>query len=163
LKSGFENATGLVSQIFTLMTDVHDKQTRSFNMSRIKSKNTKPEMLVRKFLFAKGFRYRLHDKTLAGKPDLVFPRLKTVLFIHGCYWHGHENCKYFVPPKTRTDWWLDKIGKNKLRDSENLAKLKSEGWKVITVFECELKPLVRENTLNKLHTLLLGASDDKKD
>ena len=128
------------------MADVHDKKTRSFNMSRIKGKDTKPEMLVRRFLFSKGFRYKLHDKTLAGKPDLVFPRLKTVIFIHGCYWHGHDNCRYFVIPKTRTDWWLDKIGKNKLRDGENLSKLKKEGWKVITVFECELKPAVREKT-----------------
>ena len=134
------------------MADVHDKKTRSFNMSRIKAKDTKPEMMVRKFLFSKGFRYKLHDKTLAGKPDLVFPRLKTVVFIHGCYWHGHEGCRYFVIPKTRTDWWLDKIGKNKLRDDDNLSKLKKEGWKVITVFECELKPAVREKTLDGLHT-----------
>lgn len=134
------------------MTDVHDKKTRSFNMSRIKGKDTKPEMMVRKFLFSKGFRYKLHDKTLNGKPDLVFPKLKTVIFIHGCYWHGHDDCRYFVIPKTRTDWWLDKIGKNKLRDGENLSKLKKEGWKVITVFECELKPLVREKTLDGLHT-----------
>lgn len=91
------------------MTDVHDKQTRSFNMSRIKGKDTKPEMLVRKFLFGKGWRYHLHDKKLSGKPDLVFPKLKTVIFVHGCYWHGHEGCRYFVIPKTRTDWWLDKI------------------------------------------------------
>ncbi len=128
------------------MTDVHDKKTRSFNMSRIKGKDTKPEMLVRKFLFSKGFRYKLHDKKLAGKPDLVFPRLKTVVFIHGCYWHGHESCKYFVIPKTRTNWWLDKIGKNKLRDADNLRKLKNEGWKVMTVFECELKSSKLERT-----------------
>ena len=109
-------------------------------MSRIKGKDTKPEMLVRKYLFSKGFRYKLHDNKLYGKPDLVLPKLKTVIFIHGCYWHGHDNCRYFVIPKTRTDWWLDKIGKNKIRDNDNLLKLKNEGWKVITVFECELKP-----------------------
>ena len=144
------------------MVDVHDKKTRSFNMSRIKGKDTKPEMMVRKFLFSKGFRYKLHDKTLAGKPDLVFPKFKTVISIHGCYWHGHDGCRYFVIPKTRTDWWLDKIGKNKLRDSDNLSKLKREGWKVITVFECELKPAVREKTLNKLQKKLSGVSNDKK-
>ena len=144
------------------MVDVHDKKTRSFNMSRIKGKDTKPEMLVRKFLFSKGFRYKIHDKTLNGKPDLVFPRLKTVIFIHGCYWHGHENCPYFVIPKTRTDWWLDKIGKNKIRDNENLRKLKNEGWNVITVFECELKPSVRKETLAKLQKMLSGVSNDKK-
>ena len=76
------------------MADVHDKKTRSFNMSRIKGKDTKPEMMVRRFLFSKGFRYKLHDKTLHGKPDMVFPKLKTVIFIHGCYWHGHEGCRY---------------------------------------------------------------------
>lgn len=131
-------------------------------MSRIKAKDTKPEMMVRKFLFSKGFRYKLHDKMLAGKPDLVFPRLKTVVFIHGCYWHGHEGCRYFVIPKTRTDWWLDKIGKNKLRDGDNLSKLKKEGWKVITVFECKLKPAVRERTLNKLQKRLSRILNDKK-
>jgi len=76
-------------------------------MSRIKNKNTKPEILVRKYLFAKGFHYKLHDKSLSGKPDLVFPKYKKVVMINGCYWHGHENCKYFVTPKTRTDWWLN--------------------------------------------------------
>jgi DNA mismatch endonuclease (patch repair protein) len=144
------------------MADVHNKKTRSFNMSRIKGKDTKPEMLVRKYFFSKGFRYKLHDKKLAGKPDLVFPRLKTVIFIHGCYWHGHENCRYFVPPKTRTDWWLGKIGRNKQRDGENLAKLKTEGWNVITVFECELKPAAREATLSNLQNMLTEISDDTK-
>jgi DNA mismatch endonuclease (patch repair protein) len=85
------------------MADVHNKETRSYNMSRIKGKNTKPEMLVRKFLHANGFRYRLHVKNLPGKPDIVLPKYKTVIFIHGCFWHGHENCKYFVVPKTRTE------------------------------------------------------------
>lgn len=142
------------------MADVHDKKTRSFNMSQIKGKDTKPEILVRKFLFSKGFRYKLHDKTLPGKPDLVFPKLKTVVFVHGCYWHGHENCKYFVAPKTRTDWWLDKIGKNKIRDKENLLQLKKAGWKIITVFECELKPLKREKTLNDLQKKLIRISNE---
>ncbi len=113
-------------------------------MSRIKGKDTKPEMLVRRYLFAKGWRYRLHDKRLAGKPDLVFPKLKTVVFIHGCYWHGHDNCRYYVIPKTRTAWWLDKIGKNKQRDKENFLRLKKDGWKVITVFGCEIKHSHRE-------------------
>lgn len=130
------------------MTDVHDKKTRSFNMSQIKGKDTKPEMLVRKFLFAKGFRYKLHDKKLAGKPDLVFPKLRTIVFIHGCFWHGHDDCRYYVIPKTRTEWWLDKIGKNKQRDTENLLRLKKDKWKVITIFECALKPLQREKTVS---------------
>ncbi len=96
------------------MADVHSKETRSYNMSQIKSRNTKPEMLVKKFLHAHGFRYRLHVKDLPGKPDLVLPKYKTVIFIHGCFWHGHENCKYFVVPKTRTEWWLTKIDPIKL-------------------------------------------------
>lgn len=84
--------------------DVHSKVTRSYNMSQIKGKNTRPEIAVRKFLFSKGLRYRLHLKTLPGKPDLVFPKFKTVLFVHGCFWHGHKGCKGFVIPKTRTEW-----------------------------------------------------------
>lgn len=94
-------------------TDVHDKRTRSFNMSRIRSRETAPERVVRKFLFGKGFRYKLYDKTLPGTPDLVFPKLRTVIFIHGCFWHGHEGCKYFVIPKTRREWWVAKINRNK--------------------------------------------------
>ncbi len=121
------------------MTDVHDKATRSYNMSRVRGKDTKPEMLVRKFLFSKGFRYRLHDKKLPGKPDIVLPKYKTVIFIHGCFFHGHENCRYFKVPATRTAWWLDKIEGNKKRDRESEKKLTELGWKVITVWECELK------------------------
>src|SRR6218665_2734895 len=102
------------------MADVHSKEIRSYNMSRIKGKDTKPEILVRKFLFAKGLRYRLHDKQLPGKPDLVFPKYKKIVFIHGCFWHGHEGCKYFVVPKTRTDWWLSKINKNKEKDNDSI-------------------------------------------
>ena len=108
-------------------------------MSQIKGKNTKPEMMVRKFLFAKGFRYKLHDKKLPGKLDLVLPKLKAVLFIHGLFWHGHENSKYFVVPKTRTDWWLKNINRNKHLDEEKLLNLKQKGWNVFTIFECELK------------------------
>lgn len=89
------------------MADVHDKVTRSYNMSQIKSKNTKPEMLVRRFLHANGFRYKLHDKTLPAKPDIVLPKSRTVIFIHGCFWHGHKDCKYFVVPKIKTEWWLN--------------------------------------------------------
>lgn len=132
------------------MPDVHDKETRSYNMSRIRSKDTKPEMLVRKFLFKAGLRYKLHDKSLPGKPDLVFPKYKTVLFIHGCFWHGHEGCKYFVVPKTRTEWWLEKISGNIANDRKNFEKLKNIGWKIIEVWECALKPKVVQETLNKL-------------
>ncbi len=132
------------------MTDVHNKKTRSYNMSRIKGKNTKPEMLVRKFLFANGFRYRLNAKILPGKPDIVLPKYKTVIFINGCFWHGHKGCKYFVVPKTRTEWWLNKIKETQKRDRENKIQLNILGWKVITIWECELKPEKRKETLELL-------------
>lgn len=123
-------------------------------MSRIKGKDTKPELLVRKYLHAQGFRYRLHDKKLPGKPDIVLPKYKTVIFIHGCFWHGHEGCKYFVVPKTRTEWWIEKINRNKKLDEENKNILIKDGWKVITVFECELKKNFKNETLTKLKNKL---------
>jgi len=122
-----------------IMADVHDKKTRSYNMSRIRSKDTKPEILVRKFLFSKGYRYKLHDKNLPGKPDIVLPRYKTVIFIHGCFWHGHKGCKYFVVPKTRTEWWLDKINGNKANDKKKETQLKRMGWNIIRIWECDIK------------------------
>lgn len=134
------------------MVDVHDQKTRSYNMSQIKGKNTKPEIMVRKFLFAKGFRFRLHSKKLPGKPDIILPKFKTVILVHGCFWHGHEDCRYFVVPKTRTEWWMTKIVQNKKLDCENYLKLTNLGWKVITIFECELRKEFREGTLNELIT-----------
>lgn len=136
------------------MADVHDKQTRSYNMSRIKGKNTKPEMLVRRFLHANGFRYRLHDKNLPGNPDIVLPKYKTVIFINGCFWHGHEGCKYFVMPKTRAGWWLDKIEGTKLRDKEAEVKLNEKGWRIIRIWECQLRPNQISETLNQLNNIL---------
>lgn len=119
-------------------------------MSRIRSKDTKPEMLVRKFLHANGFRYRLHVKDLPGKPDIVLPKYKTVIFIHGCFWHGHEGCKYYVVPKTRTEWWLNKIQGNSGNDKKAEDLLLSNGWNIITLWECDLKKATIENTLSKL-------------
>ena len=121
------------------MADVHDKATRSYNMSRIKSKNTKPEILVRKFLFANGFRYRLNDKKLPGKPDIVLPKYKTVIFVNGCFWHGHENCKYFKLPGTRTEWWKEKIEGNIKNDRIKHYQLRDAGYRVIVIWECEIK------------------------
>ncbi len=135
--------------------DVHEPEVRSYNMSQIKGKDTKPEMLVRKFLFSKGFRYRLHVKNLPGKPDIVLPKYKTVIFVHGCFWHGHEGCKYFVVPKTRTDWWLNKININRTNDERSNSLLGKENWKIMILWECELKPGVVEKTLQSLmHNLL---------
>jgi len=136
------------------VTDVHDKHTRSYNMSQIKSKNTKPELLVRKFLFANGFRYKLHDKKLPGKPDIVLPKLKTALFVHGCYWHGHNGCRFFVTPKTRTAWWLGKIEKNRKNDIIHTSELHLTGWRVIVIWECQLKPSERDKTLHGLLKML---------
>lgn len=131
------------------MADVHDKATRSYNMSRIKGKDTKPEMLVRRFLHANGFRYRLHVKDMPGKPDIVLPKYKTVIFINGCFWHGHD-CKYAALPKTRTEWWANKINGNFENDIKKRASLKKDGWKIITLWGCELKTSSLDNTLNSL-------------
>ena len=121
------------------MADVLSKEIRSYNMSRITGKNTKPEILIRKSLFSKGFRYNLHSKNLPGKPDIVLPKYKTVIFVHGCFWHGHEGCQYYVIPKTRTEFWLNKINTNIQNDMKNLISLKNMGWNVITIWECETK------------------------
>lgn len=144
------------------MADVHNSEQRRFNMQQVKAKDTKPELLVRKFLFANGFRYRLHGltpgpslfgegrKKLPGKPDIILPKYKTVIFINGCFWHGHTNCKYFTIPKTRTKWWTNKINSNKANDAKAVRALKKDGWKVITVWECKLKPAKVEKTLARL-------------
>jgi len=136
------------------VADVHNKLTRSYNMSRIRGKDTKPELLVRRFLHSKGFRYRLYDKKLPGKPDIVLPKHETIVMVHGCFWHGHKDCKYFVIPKTRSEWWIAKINKTKENDSENEKKLKKMGWNIITIFECDLKAELKEKTLNNLLTKL---------
>ncbi|MCX2743659.1 DNA mismatch endonuclease Vsr [Mangrovivirga sp. M17] len=142
------------------MADVHDKDTRSYNMSKIRHKNTKPELIVRKFLFSNGYRYRIHDKKLPGKPDIVLPKYKTIIDIRGCYFHQHKNCKYATIPKTRTEYYLEKFKKNVERDSENVEMWEKEGWEVIIVWaDCQLEPkkknsIVREETLNKINKAL---------
>lgn len=107
-------------------------------MRAIRSRNTRPELLVRKYLHAAGFRYRLHDKRLPGKPDIVLPRYRAVIFVHGCFWHGHD-CKYFILPKTRTEFWQKKIEANRARDREHIVQLNQLAWRVIVVWECEVK------------------------
>lgn len=119
--------------------DTHTKQQRSYNMSQIKGSNTKPEIILRKRLFAEGYRYRINDRKLPGKPDIVLKKYHTVIFVNGCFWHGHQDCKYFVVPKTRTEFWMNKINGNKERDQQKTALLNKEGWNVITVWECELR------------------------
>ena len=119
--------------------DNRTKEARSRNMSHIPSKNTKPEETVRKYLFAKGFRYRKNVSKLPGKPDIVLPKYKTVIFVNGCFWHGHQGCKYFVPPKTNTDFWNAKFKYNQERDERNYQKLRDIGWRVLIVWECEIR------------------------
>ena len=134
------------------MADVHDKKTRSYNMSRIRAKDTKPELLVRKFLFENGFRYRLHQKKLPGKPDLILKKYNTAIFVNGCFWHGHQGCRYFVIPKTRTEWWKDKIQATAEKDLKNYEELRRQGWKVIVIWECELKGEKQREALENLIT-----------
>lgn len=126
------------------MADVHSKDTRSYNMSRIRSGDTTPEMIVRRFLHKRGFRYRLHVKELPGKPDLVLPKYNCVIQVHGCFWHGHKDCRYFKLPETRRSWWDDKILKTRKRDARNEHKLQDLEYNAIIVWECELKPANRD-------------------
>lgn len=123
---------------------------RRKNMSAIHSKNTKPEILVRKFLFSRGFRYRLNHPRLPGHPDIVLKKYRTCIFVNGCFWHGHEGCRYYRLPKTNIEYWTNKIEKNKTRDKKEQRQLADMGWHCITVWECQLKPLVRDQTLESL-------------
>lgn len=129
-------------------------QTRSYNMSRIKGKDTRPEEIVRKYLFSKGFRYRKNDPKLPGKPDIVLPKYRTVIFVNGCFWHMHEGCRYFVWPKHNAEFWEKKIRDNAERDKRNYKKLEEQGWKVLTIWECGLKN-AKDETLQRLEKQLL--------
>ena len=120
------------------MPDVLTPQQRSHCMSRIRGKHTKPEMLVRKGLFALGFRYKIHDPNLPGSPDLVFPKYRAVVFVHGCLWHRHQ-CRAFKWPATNAEFWRKKITRNAERDERNVGLLRSQGWRVLTIWECALK------------------------
>ncbi len=133
------------------MADIFSEEQRSYVMSRIKNKDTRPELMVRKYLHARGFRYRLHNKKLPGSPDLVLKKYRSVIFVHGCFWHGHKHCKTGIRlPKTRTEWWKEKIAKNRRRDIKKAAELLNLGWNVITIWECQLKSKNREATLQGL-------------
>ena len=134
--------------------DVFDKEKRHKVMAAIRAKNTKPEIIVRKYLFSKGFRYRLYHKRLPGHPDLVMRKYRTCIFVNGCFWHGHDNCKAFKMPKTNTEFWKNKIERNKTRDKEGLVQLSKMGWHTIVVWECQLKPSIRLQTLTALEYTL---------
>ena len=139
------------------MSDVHSKEIRSYNMSRIRGRDTRPEELVRKFLFAQGFRYRKNDSRLPGKPDIVLPKYRTVIFVNGCFWHHHEGCRYFVWPKNNAEFWQKKIESNVERDKRNHQLLQEMGWKVIDIWECELKAGKQSETLIRLKGILLSS------
>lgn len=136
------------------MADIKTKESRSYNMSRIAGKDTKPEELVRKYLFSKGFRYRKNVRKLPGTPDVVLPKYRTVIFVNGCFWHGHEGCKYFVWPKNNAEFWRQKIETNISRDQRKEAQLRNMGWNVMIVWECELRPPKRQATLEWLESQL---------
>ena len=145
------------------MPDHLTKEQIHRNMSAIRAKNTKPELLVRKVLFNRGFRYRINHPRLPGHPDLVLRKYRTVIFVNGCFWHGHENCKYFHLPKTNIDFWSNKIERNKERDKKEQCQLAAMGWHCITVWECQLKPKAREQTLESLaYTLNHIFLEDRK-
>ena len=141
------------------MADVHSPEIRSYNMSRIRGKDTKPEEKVRKYLFSRGFRYRKNDARLPGKPDIVLPKYKTVVFVNGCFWHKHEGCRYFVWQKNNAEFWKSKIEKNVERDLRVQKELRSLGWKVLTVWECELKSARFEETMAQVVQRILDKSD----
>lgn len=139
------------------MVDVHSKEIRSFNMSCIRCAETKPEITVRKFLYSKGFRYRKNVKNLPGKPDIVLPKYKTVIFVHGCFWHGHtaKRCKLSNIPKSNTEFWKNKIQENIIRDKKSSETLKAQEWKVIIIWECNLKIKRKEKELLTVANKLL--------
>jgi DNA mismatch endonuclease, patch repair protein len=121
------------------MTDVHNPETRSYNMSRIRGKDTKPEVKLRSLLHRAGFRFRIHDSNLPGKPDIVLPRYRSVVFVNGCFWHRHEGCKYCTTPATRKDFWDKKFSGTVQRDQVKQQQLESAGWDVFIIWECDLK------------------------
>ena len=125
-------------------------EQRHFCMASIRGKNTRPEILVRKYLFAHGYRFRIHVKKLPGTPDIVLLKYRTVIFVNGCFWHGHRNCTFYSKPKSNVDFWEQKIERNIKRDLENRIKLRDMGWHVIQFWECQLKPKVREENLQGL-------------
>ena len=143
--------------------DIWDKKKRSDVMAKIRSKDTKPEWIVRRYLYSRGYRYRKNVKGLPGTPDIVLRKYGIVIFIHGCFWHGHEKCKYFRPSKTNIDFWQKKIERNKERDKKEQCQLAAMGWHCITIWECQLKPKDRIQTLESLaYTLNHIFLEDRK-
>lgn len=146
------------------MTDFLTSPQRHANMAAIHGKDTKPEMMVRHWLWGHGFRYRLNHPRLPGKPDIVMRKYRTCIFVNGCFWHGHESCRYYTIPKTNTEFWVNKVKRNKERDFKVQHELAAMGWHSITIWECELKSVKREETLKSLaYTLNKIFLQDKQD
>lgn len=144
------------------MADIKTPEERSRNMAAIKGKDTKPEMIVRKYLFSRGLRYRVNNRKLPGSPDIVLKKYKTVVFVDGCFWHGHEGCKYFRLPKSNVHFWKHKIAMNFARDYANNVDLKLAGWNVIRIWECEIRTKAKqEETLRNLYNRIIGAHNDE--
>lgn len=143
------------------MADKITPEHRSWNMSRIKGKDTKIEVKVRSWLFAKGFRFRKNDRRYPGTPDVVLPKYRTVIFINGCFWHRHEGCRYATTPKTRTEFWQKKFDRNVANDIRHKEDLEAMGWNVISVWECELKKSTFEDTMNFLMERIYAFSDER--
>lgn len=151
------------------MPDFLSKEDRSIRMSQIHSASTKPELKLRHALWHLGFRYRVNDKRLPGKPDIVLPKYRTVIFVHGCFWHGHKDCPNYTVPKTHTDFWTAKIARNQERDQDTWRQLEAKGWAVIIVWECELKRNRLSETIESVTTqihqngeILRCAQDDRR-
>lgn len=136
------------------MTDVVSKAVRSKMMSSIRGRDTRPEMVVRRYLHQCGFRYRLHDRSLSGVPDLVLPRYRTVIFVHGCFWHRHAGCGFAATPSSNREFWLEKLSANTERDQRNVQKLLCEGWRVIIIWECGIRLLGKSKSLDWLPVAL---------
>lgn len=142
------------------MADNHTRESRHVNMSHIRSKDTKPEEIVRKYLFSKGLRYRKNVSQMPGKPDIVFRKYKTVVFVNGCFWH-HHNCDRFKWPTSNVEYWTPKIERNVQRDIDNKKLLEANGWRVLVIWECELKKKIREKNLQSLYKSIVEGGDNK--
>ncbi|MFP6901892.1 MAG: very short patch repair endonuclease [Opitutales bacterium] len=144
------------------MTDIVSEEQRSYIMSRVTSKDTKPELLVRSYLHRCGFRFRVHGKKLSGKPDLVFPKYNTVVFVHGCFWHRHEGCPRATMPSSRVEFWRNKFERNVARDEDNQRALRGLGWRVIVLWECEISTIKAREARLPLLTVEIGNSQSSR-
>ncbi len=142
------------------MSDVLTPSQRHRNMAAIHSVSTKPELKLRRALWHQGFRYRINDKHLPGRPDLVLPKFRTAIFVHGCFWHGHKDCKNYTVPKTNTEFWLAKVARNQERDQEVWRKLEAKGWSVIIVWECQLKKANLDETIDRVAAEIIQNGKD---